>query len=104
MAIKEIKSKLSKNEVAPGFARDWLEFKDPVDAENIYKCDLTWLTSYWQCIYGDGCCGIDEGKPDAGCCSDGAYYSDKADEERKSLHLIAQDQHHSDPNPINTFF
>ena len=44
MATKEIKSKLSKNEVAPGFARDWLEFKDPVDAENIYKCDLTWLT------------------------------------------------------------
>jgi hypothetical protein len=82
MATKGIKSKLSKNEVAPGFARDWLEFEDPADAENIYKCDLTWLTSYWQCIYGNGCCGIDEGKPDAGCCSDGAYYSDENDEAR----------------------
>jgi hypothetical protein len=37
MATKEIKSKLSKNEVAPGFARDWVEFKDPADPENIYK-------------------------------------------------------------------
>ncbi|MEY3133474.1 MAG: hypothetical protein RIT49_132, partial [Actinomycetota bacterium] len=44
--------------------------------------DLTWLTSYWQCIYGNGCCGIDADKPDAGCCSDGAYYTDKEDEAR----------------------
>jgi len=40
------------------------------------------LTSYWQCIYGDGCCGIDADKPDAGCCSDGAYYTSKEDEDR----------------------
>jgi hypothetical protein len=40
------------------------------------------VTSYWQCIYGNGCCGIDADKPDAGCCSDGAYYTDKEDEAR----------------------
>ncbi len=69
-------------EVKPNFARDWVEFNDPAKPEELYKCDLTWLTSYWTCIYGSGCCGIDADKPDAGCCSDGAYYSDEDDEKR----------------------
>jgi len=76
------KSKLSKNEVAPNFVRDWVEFENPANPEELFKCDLTWLTSYWQCIYGNGCCGIDGDKPDAGCCSDGAYYTGKEDEKR----------------------
>ena len=79
---KRPKSKLSKNEVAANFARDWVEFTNPENPEEIFKCDLTWLTSYWQCIYGNGCCGIDADKPDAGCCSDGAYYTSKDDEAR----------------------
>jgi hypothetical protein len=79
---KKSDSKLSKNEFAPNFARDWVEFRNPDNSEEIFKCDITWLTSYWQCIYGNGCCGIDADKPDAGCCSDGAYYSNKMDEER----------------------
>jgi hypothetical protein len=83
MATKNrAKSKLSKNEVAPNFARDWVEFANPANPEELFKCDLTWLTSYWQCIYGDGCCGIDADKPDAGCCSDGAYATSKEDEDR----------------------
>lgn len=69
-------------EVNPNFAREWVEFADPENPSDFFKCDLTWLTSYWQCIYGAGCCGIDADKPDAGCCSDGAYYSDEEDEER----------------------
>lgn len=69
-------------EVEPHFARDWVEFADPINQEDLFKCDLTWLTSYWSCIYGQGCCGLDADKPDDGCCSDGAYYSDKADETR----------------------
>ena len=76
------KSKLSKHEVAANFVRDWVEFENPANPEEIFKCDLTWLTSYWQCIYGNGCCGIDADKPDAGCCSDGAYYTGKEDEKR----------------------
>jgi hypothetical protein len=76
------KSKLLKNEVAANFVRDWVEFENPANPEEIFKCDLTWLTSYWQCIYGNGCCGIDADKPDAGCCSDGAYYTGKEDEKR----------------------
>ena len=83
MATKNrAKSKLSKNEVAPNFARDWVEFANPANPGELFKCDLTWLTSYWQCIYGDGCCGIDADKPYAGCCSDGAYYTSKEDEDR----------------------
>ena len=42
------------SEVNPGFARDWVEFADPNDELEIFKCDLTWLTSNWTCIYGDG--------------------------------------------------
>ncbi len=79
---KSLKYKLSKNEVAPNFTRDWVEFENPENLEEIFKCDLTWLTSYWQCIYGNGCCGIDKDKPNAGCCSDGAYYTGKEDEAR----------------------
>ena len=79
---KRPKIKLSKNEVPPNFVRDWVEFINPANPEEIFKCDMTWLTSYWQCIYGNGCCGIDADKPDAGCCSDGAYYTSKDDEAR----------------------
>ena len=69
-------------EVKDGFARDWVEFADPLAPDELYKCDLTWLTSYFTCIYGAGCCGVDADKPNAGCCSDGAYYTDAADEAR----------------------
>ena len=72
-------------EVKANFARDWVEFYDPSSPEDLYKCDLTWLTSYWNCIYGAGCCGIDADKPNAGCCSDGAYYTDEADEARTDV-------------------
>ena len=70
------------SEVKPGFARDWVEFTDPNDPEEIFKCDLTWLTSYWTCIYGDGCQGVFKDRPNAGCCTEGAMYSDEDDEER----------------------
>jgi hypothetical protein len=70
------------SEIKPGFARDWVEFADPNDAEGIFKCDLTWLTSFWTCIYGDGCQGVFKNQPNAGCCTEGAMYSDKDDEIR----------------------
>ena len=75
-------SKLSKNEFGSNFARDWVEFINPANTEELFRCDLTWLTSYWNCIYGNGCCGIDAKKPNDGCCSDGAYYTGKEDEQR----------------------
>jgi hypothetical protein len=51
------------SEIKPGFARDWVEFADPNDEEEIFKCDLTWLTSFWTCIYGDGCQGVFKDRP-----------------------------------------
>ncbi len=60
-------------EIANDFSRAWLEFEDPEFEETIYRCDITWLTSNWQCIFGNGCKGIEKDKPDYGCCVHGAH-------------------------------
>jgi hypothetical protein len=64
------------------FPRDWIEFPDPADDDNVFRCDLTWLLSAWRCIFGAGCQGIVEGGEEDGCCSHGAYLADRADERR----------------------
>ena len=64
------------------FAREWVEFVDPADAEQLFRCDLTWLTSSWGCIFGNGCHGIVPGRAADGCCSHGPFYSGRADEKR----------------------
>lgn len=64
------------------FPRAWVEFEDPGDSDQRFKCDLTWLTSNWTCIFGDGCPGIYKERPDDGCCTHGAHFSDKDDEKR----------------------
>ncbi|MFZ0323073.1 MAG: hypothetical protein WAN48_02955 [Actinomycetes bacterium] len=69
-------------EVMLDFPRAWVEFTDPVDADQVFRCDLTWLTSSWTCIYGSGCKGIYAGRPDDGCCTLGAHFADKDDEKR----------------------
>jgi hypothetical protein len=69
-------------EVPLDFPRAWVEFDDPSDADQHFKCDLTWLTSRWACIFGAGCQGIYADRPDDGCCTLGAHFSDKADEKR----------------------
>jgi hypothetical protein len=75
-------------------ARTWVEFPDPEGpvaapgsdgsdaAEQVFRCDLTWLTSSWTCIFGRGCRGIYADRPDDGCCTLGAHFSDTDDEER----------------------
>ncbi len=63
-------------------AREWLEFPDPGDEGTLYRCDVTWLLSRWSCIFGRGCHGIVADRPDDGCCSHGAFYSDRTDERR----------------------
>ena len=47
-----------------------------------YRCDLTWLTSSWTCIFGNGCAGIHADRPDDGCCTMGAHFTDKDDVRR----------------------
>ena len=70
-------------EVPLDFPRAWVEFPDPADAEQAFRCDLTWLTSNWTCIFGTGCKGIYADQPDGvGCCTLGAHFSDKDDEKR----------------------
>jgi hypothetical protein len=69
-------------EVPLDFAREWIEFLDPADAAHLVRADLTWLCSRWTCIFGRGCHGVLAGRPDDGCCSHGAFLSDKDDEKR----------------------
>ncbi len=69
-------------EVGIDFPREWIEFADPADAQRLIRADLTWLLSRWTCIYGAGCQGIAEGRPDDGCCSHGAFFSDDDDQKR----------------------
>ena len=71
------------------FPRAWLEFTDPDDEGQAFRCDLTWLTSSWTCVFGNGCQGIYDTAPDAGCCTLGAHFSDK-DDERRVAGWVAQ--------------
>jgi hypothetical protein len=69
-------------EVPLDFPRAWIEFDDPAKKGRRYRCDLTWLTSQWTCIFGRGCKGIYATRPDDGCCTLGAHFTDAADEKR----------------------
>jgi len=69
-------------EVLLGFPRAFVEFADPVGADQVFRCDLTWLTSRWTCIFRRGCQGIYADRPDDGCCTLGAHLSDEDDEQR----------------------
>ena len=76
-------------EVLIGFPRAFAEFTDPAEPHQVIRCDLTWLTSRWSCIFGQGCPGIVEGRPDDGCCTLGAHFADEEDEHRVRL-AVAQ--------------
>ncbi len=69
-------------EIPLDFPRQWVEFLDPADDDQLIRADLTWLTSRWTCIFGNGCQGIYADRPDAGCCALGAHFSEKSDEKR----------------------
>lgn len=69
-------------EVDLGFPRAFVEFSDPEDGGQVFRCDLTWLTSRYTCIFGSGCRGIYADSPETGCCTLGAHFADKADEKR----------------------
>lgn len=69
-------------EVRLDFPRAWVEFDDPAEPDQVFRCDLTWLTSAYTCIFGGGCAGIYASAPDVGCCTLGAHFSDAEDESR----------------------
>lgn len=63
---------------------EWVSFRDDDGAEWMF--DTTFLTSPWQCIFGQGCKGVlddDASELGHGCCSHGAHFSeDRSDVER----------------------
>jgi hypothetical protein len=74
-------------EIELGFPRQWVTFRNPDDETEVFRCDLTWLTSRWTCIFGrtsseGGCPGVYETSPDAGCCAHGAHFADDSDHQR----------------------
>ena len=69
-------------EVPLDVSRIWVEFTDPADDGQRLRCDLTWLTSSWMCIFGQGCQGIYADRPDDGCCTLGAHFTEDDDYER----------------------
>lgn len=73
-------------------SQEWVEF--PIENRPGWKwrIDVTFLASDWQCIYGNGCQGID-GVPEHGCCSIGAVLSDASDQHRVLAHarLMTED-------------
>ncbi|WP_235950720.1 hypothetical protein [Phycicoccus flavus] len=62
--------------------RTWAEFADPAEDGQRFRVDLTFLTSSWTCIFGAGCQGIYADRPDDGCCTLGAHFTDDDDVER----------------------
>jgi hypothetical protein len=66
-------------------SREWVTFVDPKDEGRTWQIDVTFMLSSWRCIFGDGCQGVHEKRrPELvhGCCTYGAYFSDKKDRDR----------------------
>jgi len=86
--VAEVREDAREEETGLDFPRAWVEFVDPADEEQVFRCDLTWLTSRWGCVFGAGCHGIVAGRADDGCCSLGAHFSDDDDEKRVAGHVV----------------
>jgi hypothetical protein len=65
----------------PSDLHEYVAF-DALDEHRTWVFDLTFLTSNWHCIYGDGCPGVlTQPAPELvqGCCSYGAHLIDEDD-------------------------
>jgi hypothetical protein len=74
------------------FPRAFVEFANPADPSEVMRCGLTWLTSSYTCIFGGGCKGIYKDSPDVGCCTLGAHFADKDDEDRVAGYVKQLDE------------
>jgi hypothetical protein len=65
--------------------REWITIPVPGKERKQWQIDVTFLSSSWRCIFGQGCQGVLT-EPAAelihGCCSYGAHASDKKDKEK----------------------
>ena len=82
-----MRTRVISDEITSPIPRYWVEFIDPADEAQLIKADLTWLTSDYSCIFGAGCRGIDSERPDAGCCTFGAHFTEAADEQNVASHV-----------------
>jgi hypothetical protein len=90
----------------PVDTREWVSFEDEGE-ERTWVFDVTFLTSNWKCIFGDGCQGVLTGPaPELvqGCCSYGAHLIDKKDArrvEKVAKTLTAEDwENHGSKKPV----
>ncbi len=90
----------------PDDTREWVSFEDE-DEERTWVFDVTFLTSNWKCIFGEGCQGVLTGPaPELvqGCCSYGAHMIDKKDARRveKIARTLTADewQNHGTRKPV----
>jgi hypothetical protein len=66
-----------------GPVREWVTFQDPKRKRHVWHVDITFMTSHWSCIFGQGCQGVlTEEAPELvhGCCSYGAHASGPKDQ------------------------
>jgi hypothetical protein len=69
---------------APGDAHEWVSFEDP-NEQRVWRFDVTFLASHWQCVFGCGCQGVlTAPAPELaeGCCSYGAHFTGRRDQQR----------------------
>ncbi len=60
---------------------EWVSFEDH-EEDRTWVFDVTFLTSSWNCIFGNGCQGVLTGPAEElvqGCCSYGAHFVDADD-------------------------
>ena len=65
----------------PADLHEWVSFADGTE-ERTWVFDVTFLTSNWSCIFGNGCQGVLTGPAEElvqGCCSYGAHFIDDED-------------------------
>jgi hypothetical protein len=63
-------------------AREWVTIPVAGKSREQWQIDVTYLTSNYRCLFGDGCCGVlTEPSPELaqGCCSYGAHANSDAD-------------------------
>ena len=61
----------------PQDLHEWVSFDDP-EEDRTWLFDVTFLTSPWTCIFGNGCKGVlteDFSEAVQGCCSYGAHFT-----------------------------
>lgn len=51
--------------------REMIELRDPDVPYRMWRIDKSMMLSRLTCIFGNGCQGIEEDRPDAGCCAHG---------------------------------